>query len=346
MRAFVTGSTGLLGSNLVFDLLNKGHSVYALVRSMAKAKAIFGEQLPQGLELVVGDLDHISDLASTLAHCDTVFHTAAYFREYYQPGDHWPILERINVSATREMLEAAENQGIKRFIHTSSSGTIDPTVQDESSSPNPYAEKNLYFKSKVLAEEEVKKFLSQGPAMDVMMVLPGWMMGPYDSAPTASGQLILDIIHGKIPGYFDGGTSTVDARDVANAMIAIAEKGQRGERYIVGGNYLSLKALNENIAQLSGVKGATRKIPNGIILLIASLSETWAKISGSPTVMTREGISTMLEKHHLNSAKAKQELGITFRSLRETLTDEIHWYKQRGKIKVPLKGEAFKSFYQ
>ncbi len=244
------------------------------------------------------------------------------------------------------MLEAAENQGIKRFIHTSSSGTIDPTVQDESSSPNPYAEKNLYFKSKVLAEEEVKKFLSQGPAMDVMMVLPGWMMGPYDSAPTASGQLILDIIHGKIPGYFDGGTSTVDARDVANAMIAIAEKGQRGERYIIGGNYLSLKALNENIAQLSGVKGATRKIPNGIILLIASLSETWAKISGTPTVMTREGISIMLEKHRLNSTKAKQELGITFRSLRETLTDEIHWYKQRGKIKVPLKGEAFKSFYR
>jgi dihydroflavonol-4-reductase len=341
MRAFVTGSTGLLGSNLVFGLLNEGHSVYALVRSMAKAKAIFGEQLPQGLELVVGDLEHVSDLASTLAHCDTVFHTAAYFREYYQPGDHWPILERLNVKATRELLALAEAQGIQRFVHTSSSGTIDPQIQDESSPPNPYAEKNLYFKSKVLAEKEVKDFLSQNPTMDVMMVLPGWMMGPYDSAPTTSGQLILDILHGKIPGYFDGGTSTVDARDVARAMIATAEKGRRGERYIVGGKYLSLKALNKTIAELSGVKANSRRIPNGIILLIASLSETWAKISGNPTVMTREGISTLLEKHHLNSAKATQELGVHFRPIQETLQDEIHWYKQRGKVKVALKSAAF-----
>ncbi len=339
MHYFVTGSTGLLGSNLVFELLNTGHSVKALVRSRAKAEAVFGNPLPPGLQVVVGDLDDVQAFATELATCDAVFHTAAYFREYYQPGNHWETLKRLNVTATRQLLEAAESQGVKRFVHTSSSGTIDPEIQDESSPPNPYASRNLYFKSKVLAEAEIEQFLNQSPApaLQVMLILPGWMMGPYDSAPTASGQLILDVIHGQIPGYFDGGTSTVDARDVAQSMIRAVSKGKSGERYIVGGEYLSLQALNQNLAEVADIKTSTRKIPNAVIMGVATLSEFWARISGKPTVMTREGISTMLEKHHLNSSKARQELGVDFRPIQDTLRDELRWYAERGKVNVKIK---------
>ena len=339
MRYFVTGSTGLLGSNLVFELLNAGHSVKALVRSASKATAVFGSPLPAGLELVVGDLEDVAAFAPALAGCEAVFHTAAYFREYFQPGNHWDTLKRLNVTATRQLLDAAEAQGVACFVHTSSSGTIDPQIQDESSPPNPYARKNLYFKSKVESEAEVHDFLAQqpAPALRVVMILPGWMMGPYDSAPTASGQVILDLVNGQMPGYFDGGTSTVDARDVAQAMIAAARQGRSGERYIVGGEYLSLQELSRTVGEVAGIKTATRKIPNAVIMGVATLSEFWAKVSGKPTVMTREGIGTLLEKHHLNSYKAQQELGASFRPIEHTLRDELRWYAERGKVKTPIK---------
>lgn len=168
--------------------------------------------------------------------------------------------------------------------------------------------------------------------MNVSMILPGWMIGPYDSAPTASGQLVLDFVHGKLPGYFEGGISTVDARDVALAMIQAAENGKSGERYIVGGDFVAMSELVAQLRQITGLPHARRKIPKGVMLLVASLSEFWARVSGQPTLITRKGVKTLMEKQTLNSSKAKQLLGAHFRPLQESLQDEVRWYQQRGLI--------------
>lgn len=329
MKAFVTGSTGLLGNNLVRELLNQGHEVKALVRSRAKALQLF-DDLP--IEYVEGDMENVAGFAEALAGCDTVFHTAAYFREYYAPGDHWQTLERINITGSLDLIRAAMAKGVTRFINTSSSGVIDAAVGDETSGPNPHTERNLYFKSKVIGDQKIQALVEQEKA-PVITILPGWMLGPGDMAPTASGQLVLDFVHRQLPGYFDGGTSTVDARDVALGMISAVSKGRIGERYIIGGEYASMETLNRTLEQVSGVPAPRRRFPNGLMLLMAGLFEIGGRITGKAPLISREGVKTMIDKQKVRSDKAVRELGVSFRPLTETLADEVRWYAEAGRIK-------------
>ncbi len=174
MKAFVTGSTGLLGNNLVRLLIEQGHSVKALVRSQEKASKLFSNL--DDVTLVKGDMLDIDSFAKELAGCDVLFHTAAYFREYYQPGNHWQMLEDINVKSTMKLLTEAEKQGIKKLIYVSSAGPVGMKAAnvpgDESTPRDPQAIKNLYFKSKVLAEDAIFEFLKQH-SLPVILILPG-----------------------------------------------------------------------------------------------------------------------------------------------------------------------------
>jgi dihydroflavonol-4-reductase len=334
MKTFVTGSTGLLGNNLVRLLLEKGHSVKALVRSKEKALKQFGD-LP--IEYVVGDMENVEGFAAEMNGCDVLFHTAAYFREYYEKtADHWKTLENINIKGSINILEAAEKQGVATAIYVSSSGTIgmkpDGSSGDENTPPSPYAENNLYFKSKVIADKKVTEF-AQKTKMKVIQILPGWMFGIGDAAPTSSGQIVLDILNGKLPGTFDGGTSTVDAKDVSQAMIDAVEKGKNGEKYIVGGEFYSVKQIADTIAEVAGIPKLKLSIPNFAILTLATFSDLFSKISGGKSSIPKNGIQTMLAKLTVDSSKAKRELGVTFRPLSETLANEIKWYRANSFVK-------------
>lgn len=335
MKAFVTGSTGLLGSNLVRLLLAQGHSVKALARSKEKAARILGDTKA---EIVMGDMQDVAAFADEMAGCDVLFHCAAYFREYYNPGEHWPILQAINVDGVTKILEAAERVGVKKAIHVSSSGVIgheNGRPGDESTPPSPITYENLYFKSKILAEERVQAFLKTHQ-MPVVLILPGWMMGPSDAAPTDAGQVILDLLHGTLPGMIDGGNPIVDARDVAQGMINAVEQGKSGERYIIGGVYHSLNQVAQTVHQLTGVRVPGWTIPYPLALVVAWASETVARLRGTETVMTVSGIRTLHAGVRLNSQKAERELGVSFRPLAETLADEIEWYAKHGYLKKQI----------
>lgn len=335
MKAFVTGATGLLGSNLVRLLLAQGHSVKALARSAEKANRILGDT---AAEIVVGDMQDVAAFADEMVGCDVLFHCAAYFREYYNRGEHWPILQKINVDGVTQILEAAERAGVKKAIHVSSSGVIANSEShpgDESAPFNPLAKENLYFKSKILAEEAVQAFLKTHQ-MPVVLILPGWMMGPSDAAPTDAGQVVLDLLHGDLPGMIDGSNSMVDARDVAQGMINAVKQGKNGERYIVGGALHSLVDVGRTVHQLTGVRVPGWTIPYPLALAVAWASETMAKLRGTETVMTVSGIRTLHKGMRLNSQKAQRELGVTFRPLAETLADEIEWYAQNEYLKKPV----------
>src|SRR5260221_7704683 len=162
-HAFVTGATGLLGSNLVQALLDQGHEVSGLVRSKEKALGVFPDEK---IDFVTGDMSDVAAFAPRLAGCDVLFHTAAYFREYYQPGDHKGTLEKINVQGTVDLLIAAEKQGIKKAIHISSAGVIgrkpDGGAGDENTPPDDHAAANLSFASKANTELAIKRFLKEG----------------------------------------------------------------------------------------------------------------------------------------------------------------------------------------
>jgi len=327
--AFVTGATGLLGSNLCQLLVSQGWQVKGLVRSIDKAKRFLGNTQ---IEFIQGDIENVPAFAQALKGVDVVFHTAAFFREYYQPGSNWEKMKRINVDATIELLQAAEAQGVARTVFTSSSGVIQTYPDRAATETAPYSEfaqKNLYFKTKVLAEQEIYRFLETS-RMDVVMILPGWMMGPGDAAPTSAGQLVLDLLASKLPGTVDGGASLTDVRDVAASMVTAAERGKRGERYIVAGSLKTMKDIALELEAISGVKAPRMEIPDWLALSIAWLLETWTGLIGGVNPMPLAGVQTLLEKANLSSAKAERELGVTFRPFTDTLKDTVLWYQSQG----------------
>jgi dihydroflavonol-4-reductase len=335
MRAFVTGSTGLLGNNLVRLLCEQGYEVTALVRSRAKATRLF-----EGLNvsLVEGDMRDVAAFGAALEGCDILFHTAAYFREYYQPGDHWATLEAINVQGTLALLAEADRRGVKKVIYTSSNGVIGArpsgAPSDESDPPDAHAAENLYMKSKVLAEQAVQAFLKHS-TLPVVLILPGWMFGPGDAAPTSSGQIVLDFLNRRLPGIVTGGGDVVDARDVAQAMINAVERGRSGERYIVSrGEFVTLARILELLEHVSGVPGPRLRIPFAVTLIYAWLSELYSRITGRPVLVTLNGVRTLQHPRVTSSAKAQRELGASFRPLAETLRDEVAWFRAHQGAKL------------
>jgi dihydroflavonol-4-reductase len=161
----------------------------------------------------------------------------------------------------------------------------------------------------------------------VVMILPGWMMGPGDAAPTSAGQLVQDLMARKLPGLVDGGASLADARDVAKVMIAAAEQGKRGDRYLAAGSLATMTDIAQAVEKASGVKAPGMIMPSWLALSIANLSEKWSGFTGSNNPMPPAGIRTLMEKAQLSSAKAEKELGATFRPLQETIQDTVTWYQ-------------------
>lgn len=332
MKAFVTGSTGLLGSNLVHALVEAGYQVKALARSREKAAKILAGT---GAEIVIGDMENVEAFVPALDGCDVLFHTAAYFREYFGPGDHWGTLKRINVDGTIKLLTEAEKRGLKKAIYVSSSGVLgqrkNGAPADESTGPDANAMANLYFRSKVVAEEAVADFLKT-QRLPVVMILPTAMFGPRDAAPTGAGQIVLDFMAGKMPAIPPGGFSVVDVRDVTAAMVKAVEKGKSGERYIIGGDYYSFGDIFRLLSQITGVPAPARHLPYAAALAYAWLSERQAQLTGKRPTASVNAIRGLRARREVNMAKARRELGVTLRPFEQTLRDEVDWFRQNGYI--------------
>lgn len=193
-RVAVTGATGLLGSAVVAELLSRGIEVVAIVRNAPRARRLLGECA--GLHLVVGDVLNARALEPALNGADAVIHTAAYFREYYQPGFDAALLERTNIAAVGELIGAAESAHVPVFVHISSAGTLRSTtpqqLADEDTPPGKSSTRNRYYASKVRAERLIES-LRDTRSVRVPVVVPGWMWGPGDAGPTASGQMFLSV---------------------------------------------------------------------------------------------------------------------------------------------------------
>ncbi|WP_065761634.1 SDR family oxidoreductase [Pseudomonas defluvii] len=347
--AFVTGATGLLGNNLVRELVARGYAVKGLVRSRAKGEQQFND-LP-GVELVVGDMADVDAFAASLQGCDTVFHTAAFFRDNYKGGSHWKELEKINVSGTQRLLNLAYRADIRRFIHTSSIAVLDgaPGTAIDETCLRADADADDYYRSKILAERVVLSFLEAHPEMHACMVLPGWMWGPADIGPTSSGQLVNDVVHGKLPGLIPGSFSVVDARDVALAQIAAAQYGRRGERYLAAGQHMTMPELVPALGRIAGVKTPVRQLPLPFLYTLAAVQEIYARLTGKPILLSMATLRLLVREQgrtHFNHRKSEQELGLSFRALELTITDTVAWYRDHGwfeKHSTPVSQEKCRS---
>jgi dihydroflavonol-4-reductase len=333
--ALVTGATGQLGSNLAIALLEQGWNVRALARSKDKAQKILGDT---NAEIIIGDMENVDGFASALQGVDVVFHTAAYFREYFgKDADHWTQLKKINIDATMRLIELADQAGVKKFIHTSSSGTIGKAENghagDENTPPDDLAMSNLYFKSKILTDQKIMEWLKTNTRMPVMMILPTVMIGTRDAAPTGMGQAIISIAQGQFPVVLPGGFEFVDSRDVAQAMINTAEKGRSSERYIISQGYHSIQDLIHAVAKVNNAPIPRIQLNYPMAILMARLAEFGARISGTEPRVTTDSIRAMSNKHTVNTQKAQHELGTTYRPFTESIRDEVNWYKENGYIK-------------
>lgn len=319
----VTGATGLLGHNLVRALLAGGHRVIAVARSADKAARLLGDS---GAEIALGDMNQVAGFAPRLAECRAVLHTAAYFREYYQPGSDPALLERINVEATLELVAAADRAGVEAFVHTSSSAAIgrkpDGSPGDEDTAPHRLAARNHYMKSKVTGHQRLLAYRA-ARGMRIVEILPGWMWGPRDAAPTHAGRLVLDFLAGKIPLVPPGGTCVVDVRDVADAMIAAIDRAPDRSRYLVAGQYRTLAEVLATLERVTGRRAPRRRAPRWLALAYAVASETWARLRRRPALVSSQAVRLLAAGIAVSSARAARDLGARFRPFDVTVRDTV-----------------------
>ena len=328
MKAFVTGGTGLLGWNLVDQLLEQGHSVKALVRSEERAKL-----LPGGgprVDVVIGDLEDVPAFADALAGCDVVLHCAGYHREYSAAGDHREALRRINVDATVRLMNAAREYGVGNFVFVSSNGaTAAPSsgLPQNESCPYDGHTDNLYFRSKIEAEKAIEAIRSEDPAMRVVVIRPAMMVGPNDLGPSPAGQVLRRLIGGEMPVVLPGSLVVVDARDVASAVIAAMSRGLSGDRFIVGGQAVSFLELATVVQAASGVPMPRRRPLYPVAMAMLSLASVAGRISGHAVPVSPADLRRMRRLQAPDSSKARAVLGIEFRPLTDTLRDTVAWIR-------------------
>jgi dihydroflavonol-4-reductase len=330
MDVMVTGATGLLGSNVVRALEERGARVRAVVRDLDRAARL----LP-GVSLVEGDLDDVGTWAHALDGADALVHGAAYFREYYTERHDEEALERRNVTAVRQLLSEAAQRGVRFALHVSSGGVLgraDGAPATEADAPGPLVAGNGYFASKWRAEAVVAEVAAR-VAMPIAMVRPGWMHGPGDAAPTSAGRLVLDIAAGALPAVPSGSVDVVDARDVAAAIATIVERGEAGVRNLAGA-HRSTGEVFDAIADALGV-ARVRHLPRAVTPLMLGLARATLRVTGTGWPAHPAGIATLTGGVRASSARAEVDLGFRSRPFAETAADAVAWFRSAGELAAP-----------
>ncbi len=326
MRAFVTGSTGFLGSNLVSALNRRGVQVKAFHRSTSKLLALEGLEY----EEVVGDLMDVDTMAEAMSDCDLVFHVAAV-ADYWRNGSE--DLYRVNVGGTKAVLAAAMKAGVDRLVFTSSEAALGVppkgTLGDESLQFNLPPGLFPYGHSKYLAEQEVRRATQQG--LDAVIVNPGVIIGPRD-LNLISGSILIEAARHGIPAYMDGGTNMIAVEDAVAGEIAAAEQGRTGERYILGTENLTHWETACMACQVVGCKLPKVKVPGWLLRRAGQIAlraparyRRLLPLDGSQMILGTEYF-------FFDNSKARRELGLPHTPIIQAMQETYEWYEEQGYI--------------
>jgi dihydroflavonol-4-reductase len=317
---FLTGGTGFIGSHVLRELVAAGYRVRALVRNRAAA-------LP-GCDAVLGDLEHTGRLAQHIAGCRYVVHCGA--RYSFAPADRAG-MGRVNVGGTAGLLLAARVAGVERCVVTSSASTVgasdDGLAVDERRMPPPEDAPSTYHGSK--REQERAARAARVPAV---LLLPTAPIGPGDGAPTPTGQMVLDFARGRmmsLPPH--GGMNLVPVEDVARAHVRALTAGRPGERYLLGGENLTLDALWALLAGVTGRPMPRARIPIWALTMLAHTDDARCRVlRGSRPVVPLEGVRLAQHRMYVDSRKAAAALDFHPGSVRSALERAVSWYRARG----------------
>lgn len=326
--AFISGGTGLLGINTALEFLNRGYRVLTLARSREKAVRVLPGS--DALEIVEGDLEQPEAWFPRLQGCDVLVHTAAYFREYFDRGEHVEKLQALNVDLPTRLTREALDRGVSRVVMISSTGALSPSGNvpaAEGFAAEGQLAHNGYQQSKVRMEKALSAL--NLPPEQLVVVRPGWMWGPNDFAPTNAAQLILDMAKTKTFQFMDGPAfGIVDARDVATGIVSIAKLEHPNPLYHLAGNNLGpLEAIRLVAAEVGGVK--VQKVPIAAAKFLSRVLEVVTKVQGKRNPLPMEGIEVLSTNFPVDSSLAERELGVTFRPFRETAKDAVAFAKAK-----------------
>jgi dihydroflavonol-4-reductase len=330
MTTLVTGATGFVGSAVARALAARGHELRLLVRATSDQRNLAGLTA----EIVVGDLTDRASLARAAAGCRYVVHVAADYRIWVpDPAG----MLRANVEGTVAMLQAAAAAGAEKIVHCSSVAALgqigDGTPADEATPANEADFIGVYKRSKYLAERAVMD-LAQRDGLPVVVVNPAAPVGPRDIKPTPTGKMILDAAAGRVPAYINTGLNIVHVDDVAEGHVLALERGSIGERYILGGENMSLKAILTLVAEVAGRRPPFIRMPEGVVWPVAFAMEHFARLTGIPPMMTRDHLKMARKKMYYSSSKAMQELGYRPRPARVAVEDAVAWFRASGMLRA------------
>ncbi|MHB1513117.1 MAG: hopanoid-associated sugar epimerase [Acidiferrobacter sp.] len=324
MRALLTGASGFVGSAVARALLAHGHGVRVLVRKTSALANI--AELP--VERIEGDLLDPASLRGIMSDCDALFHVAADYRLWAPDQE---AMFRANVEGTRALMEEALTAGVRRVVYTSSVatlGSIPGGVADEETPVTVADMIGPYKRSKFCAEEEVRRLIHLG--LPAVIVNPSTPVGPRDIKPTPTGRLVRDAARGRMPAYVDTGLNIVHVDDVAHGHLLAYAQGRVGERYILGGENLTLERILTIIAREAGRKPPSLRLSRHLLWPVALASEVYARLRASVTPLVTLDELRMASKHmFFDSAKARRELGYAPRPAQEALADAVAWFLGR-----------------
>lgn len=326
MKILVTGASGFVGSAVMRHLVAAGHDVRVMVRPGSNRQNL--EDSP--VEIVEGDLRDPDSLKQAVSNCFRLFHVAADYRLWVPDPD---TMYAINVRGTRDLMLAAVEAGIERIVYTSSVATLkarsDGIPATEDSVATLADMTGHYKRSKFLAEEEVQH-LADKQGLPVVIVNPSTPIGPFDVKPTPTGRIIVDTISNRMPAYVDTGLNIVHVDDVAEGHLLACEKGVPGERYILGGEDMSLYEILEMIDEITGTSRKRVRLPHNMVLPAAWMMEKWASISRNEPRATVDGVLMAKKQMYYSSDKAGRILGYRYRPAREAIDAAIKWFRENG----------------
>ncbi len=330
-RVLVTGGAGFIGSAVVRELCGRDLDVVAMVEPGGDTRNL--DDVP--VEQVTADLRDADGVAKAVDGARSVFHMAALYRFWARdPAAFYD----INVTGTRNVLDAARRSGCERVVYTSTVGTLglqgattgDPV--DESSFAHVDHLFGAYKQSKYVAEHEVLRAAAEG--LSVVLVQPTTPVGPRDLGPTPTGRTVLDFLNGRFPGYVDTTLNIVDVEDVAHGHVLAAERGAVGRSYILGGENLLLRDVLATLAGVTGLPAPTRRFPSALALAAGHLSGlVEGRILHREPTVPLEGARMSTTHMSFDDRRARDELGYTSRPAGEALTRAARWFVGSGAVR-------------
>jgi dihydroflavonol-4-reductase len=331
MTTLVTGAAGFLGSHVARQLVARGEEVRVLMRASSTNRAI----ADLSLEYVTGDLRDPASLDRAMKGVKRVFHVAADYRLWAKRSQD---IYDSNVGGTKNLLEAARRAGVEQLIYTSTVATI---AVDRPQHPNESTDAKLeemvghYKRSKWLAEKEALAAAKTG--LPVIVAMPTTPVGPWDWKPTPTGKIILDFLNGKMPGYVETGLNFVGVEECAAGHLLVSEKGKVGERYLLGGENLTLKQMLGTLAKITGLRAPSLKIPHGLALGVAYANTVFSRLLGREPGIPIEGVKIARHNMFVDCTRAQRELGFKAGPVAAALERAVHWYAANGYV---AKGRA------